>query len=367
MNLTGFKMKLSERKVEMKMKDSSFHLKNLIIKPILKCNANCAFCGQRFEHYNSSNQSKLSFEKWEKVINEAAFLGVNSVSISGGEPTLYNYLFRLIELCKKRSLKAHLKTNGFLINDEYADKLSVSGLESCTISIYSENSTIHDQIKKLKGSHISAIKAIEYLKKGGIKTNIQTVLTSNLMNDFDEYLTWIGKLGINSLFISYLEGNYSIWRPTVTEIKKFVLEMIPRCKRILKTILSEKSQLLLNMGLKNLDSLFQFDNVSYEDISKGFYNKADLDGCGRNHTMALILSNGEIHPCNAIEYFHEPIVGNLIDESLSEAWQSTTWEKVRLYGPGLCHLCPMNRHTFINFTEEDYEPSFYSPPNWMEY
>jgi len=349
-----------------KMKTPSFHLKNLIIKPTLNCNAKCSFCEQRLEHYKSSNQSKLSIKKWENVLNEAASLGVNSISISGGEPTLYNHLFELIELCKERSFKVHLKTNGFLINDEYADKLLVSGLDSCTISIYSQSSTIHDQSKRLSGSHISAINAIGYLKRCGIETNVQTVLTSDLMNDFDKYLNWIGQLDINNLFISYLEGNHSVGRPSVTEIKKFVSVMIPKCKKSLSNTLSGKSKPLLNMDLKNLDSLFQFDNVSYEGLSKGLYNKADLDGCGRNHSMALILSNGEIHPCNAIEYFHEPVVGNLIDESLTDAWQSATWEKVKLYGPGLCHLCPMNRHTFISFTEQDDEPSFYSPPNELD-
>lgn len=344
------------------METSSFRLKNLVIKPILKCNANCAFCEQRLDHYKkSNNQSSLSFENWMQILYQAAALKVNCVSISGGEPTLYKNLLSLIEICKSNSLKVHLKTNAFLIDKEYAHRLSSSGLDLCTISIYSQDSDIHDRIKGLRGSHNSAVQAIEYLKNEGIKINIQTILTSNIMNNFDEYLDWIGKLRVNNLYISYLEGNYSIGRPTMNEISDFVSNMIPKCKSILSNIL-EKYSRSLNSSLKNLDGLFKFDGVSYKDIANGFYNKPGFRSCGRNHSMALILANGEVHPCNAVEYFHGPIVGNLMTETLSNAWQSPSWQYVQMYGMDICHYCPMNQHTYVDFVGRDSEYSFYSPP-----
>lgn len=337
-------------------------LKNLLIKPILKCNGNCSFCNQRLNHYKeNSSLHDLSFKKWLEVIDEAISLGVKVVNISGGEPTLYKDLVNLIAACRERSLEVHLKTNGFLVNDKLIKDLVVVGLDSCTISIYSQNPIIHDQTKGIKGSHNSAIDAIKKLKNAGIKTNIQTVLDSHIMSCFDEYLKWVVLLNIDYLFISFLEGDFRVKRPSSKEISDFVSNMIPRCKDVLFEILKKKQQ-ILKENLANLDGLYNFKGISYKEMSKGIYNKG-LKGCGRNSTMALILANGEIHPCNAVEYFHKPIVGDLTKESLIKAWQSAKWQGIRKSGLEWCHCCPMNRHTFIKFTEDNSQPSFYSAPD----
>lgn len=145
--------------------DTHCKLKNLIIKPTLKCNGNCSFCSQRLNHYKENHASRdLSFERWLKILDEAASLGVRVVNISGGEPTLYKYLVDLVMASTKRSLEVNLKTNGFLINDKLIKDLYDAGLNSCTISIYSHNPKIHNRIKRIKGSHNVSVEAIKKLK-----------------------------------------------------------------------------------------------------------------------------------------------------------------------------------------------------------
>lgn len=150
-------------------------------------------------------------------------------------------------------------------------------------------------------------------------------------------------------------------RPSEKQISRFVSAMIPKCKEVLSEIF-KKEQKLLKENLANLEKMFRFEKISFKEISQGIYNKR-LNGCGRNYTMALILGNGEVHPCNAVEYFHKPIVGNLMVESLRESWHSSKWQKVKLFGPGWCRFCPMNRHTFIKFVDDNSIPSSYFPPN----
>ncbi|OGG87533.1 hypothetical protein A3B87_02845 [Candidatus Kuenenbacteria bacterium RIFCSPHIGHO2_02_FULL_39_13] len=323
---------------------------------------NCSFCYQRLSHYKENSfLHNLSFKKWLEVIDEATSLGVKVVNISGGEPTLYKELVHLIAACKERSLRVHLKTNGFLVNNKLIKDLVAVGLDSCTISIYSQNPIIHDQTKGIKGSHNSAIVAIKHLKNAGIRTNIQTILDSHIMSSFDEYLKWAASLKVDYLFLSFLEGDSKVKRPSSEEISDFVLNMIPKCKDILTEIFKGK-QHILKENFTNLEGLYNFKGISYQEMSHGIYNKG-LKGCGRNSTMALILANGEIHPCNAVEYFHKPIVGHLTKESLTHAWQSAKWQEIRKSGIEWCHYCPMNRHTFIKFTEDNFQPSFYSAPD----
>lgn len=253
--------------------NTTYKLKNLLIKPTLKCNGDCGFCNQRLNHYKK-NQSlhDLSLKKWLEIIDEAISLGVKVVNISGGEPTLYRYLIDLVTACNKKSLEVHLKTNGFFLRDELIKNLVAAGLNSCTVSIYSKNSTIHDQIKKIDGSHDLAVRAIKKLKKAGIKTNIQTVLTPHIMDCFDEYLKWVAQLNIDYLFISLLEGGSAVKRPSSKEISRFVLNIIPKCKKILSEISNGKQQ-ILKENLANLDKIYNFKGISYKEMSEGIYNK----------------------------------------------------------------------------------------------
>lgn len=342
----------------MNNKNINSTLKSITIKPVLACNANCLFCEQRREHYKKiQSRSNLTFNKWREVIDEAIDLGARYVNISGGEPTLCRYLFDLIDYCKSKGAEAHLKTNGYIIDKKFADKLAVTGLNSCTISLYSHEAYLHDQIRGLKGSHVAAVKAIQYLVDSGVDTHIQTILTSDLINSFDRYLEWVSGLKINTLFLSYLEGGRDIKRPTEKEILDFIENVKPRSKKFLLELLDD--DMILKEDLKKIDNLFNFGNISYKEIADGIYNLSSLKGCGRNYSMAMVLANGEVHPCNAVEYFHEPIVGNLIDGSLTEAWQSEKWKEARESGLKYCSICPMDRHAFIKFTNKKAAP-FYS-------
>jgi len=337
-------------------------LKSITLKPTVRCNANCVFCEQRLDHYKkTSNKIDIAFDDWTKIVDEAISLGIKSVNISGGEPTLYPRLIDLIKACKAKSVEVNLKSNGYLIDKNFAKKLALANLDSCTISIYSHSESVHDKIKSIKGSHKAAVNALKCLAEEGIDTYLQTVLTREMLGSFDKYLKWAVSLKVDVLFVSYLEGNGNVSKPNEYEIKDFVNNIVPKSKEILKKSLANEP-LLLEEGLNTLDGLFDFREISHGQIAKGVYNLTTLKGCGRNHSMAILLSNGEIHPCNAVEYFHMPIAGDLNQISLTEAWNSEIWEKVKKGGPGWCKICPMNRHTSIKFKKDVDINAFYSTP-----
>lgn len=335
-------------------------LLSITIKPTKKCNANCSFCRQRMAHYKGGLQHEVSLTKWVETIDEAASLGVAKINISGGEPTLYPQLFDLIKACKDRGLEVHLKTNAFIIDEIFAKKLASLGLNSCTVSIYSHDFNIHDDIKGIKGSHQKAENAIKQMIDQGIDVNIQTVLTKQMLKSFDSYLDWATTFDIGCLFISYIEGNDASFLPTKDEIYYFKKEIVKKCKFILANKFREEP-LLLKENLNRLENLFNFQNVDISQIANGIYNQ-NLAGCGRNYSMAILLSDGEIHPCNAVEYFHCPVVGNILDGGLIKAWVSRTWDEVKKNGTPWCNVCPMNRHTFIVFKGESDPSSFYATP-----
>jgi radical SAM protein with 4Fe4S-binding SPASM domain len=148
-------------------------------------------------------------------------------------------------------------------------------------------------------------------------------------------------------------------RPSQDAIVTLDKSTKPRINHIIAELI--KDDLLVSENIRQIDGLFAFENVSLSDMARGIYNPKSCRGCGRNRSMAMILANGEIHPCNAVEYFHEPIVGNVRDMSLIEAWHAAKWQDVRHNGLRVCNMCPMPRHVSIRFTQEAVSP-FYSVP-----
>ncbi len=63
--------------------------------------------------------------------------------------------------------------------------------------------------------------------------------------------------------------------------------------------------------------------------------------------FALVLANGDVHPCNIVEYLHEPVMGNLFENMPLEIWHSEKWEKLRRDLLPECALCRISLHTII--------------------
>lgn len=72
-------------------------LRRATIKPIFACTANRKACTRRRELYRDLSESRqISLEAWKKVFCELQELGVISLIIRGGEPTLYKNLVTIV-------------------------------------------------------------------------------------------------------------------------------------------------------------------------------------------------------------------------------------------------------------------------------
>ena len=144
----------------------NYKLRKLVIKPTLACTANCPTCQLRRELHKSLTRSrKLSFEQWLKIFEDANNLGVERLDISGGEPTLYKNLTKLITAGKQYGWYVNVNTNGSLINEEYAEQLLAAGLDSISISIYSNEPKMHDQMRNLEGLWDKATNAVRIFSR----------------------------------------------------------------------------------------------------------------------------------------------------------------------------------------------------------
>lgn len=325
---------------------------SLVIKPILRCNANCYHCDSRLNlHRSKKDNGTLTSEEWLDIFKKAKKLGVDSLHISGGEPFLSKEIYDIIEKGKQLKFKININTNGSLLNNyNRIKKIASLGVDSITISFLSHIPLIHNNIKGIRNLHEKSTQALEYAKQCGISTYAQTILLNTNILSFNEFLDWvINILKTDALFISYVEGPYSNAHPSLNNIELFRNNVLPNALNLVKKSFNDEQALIIT---ESLQTLFAGSSFSLNNVAKGIYN-CDLNfSCKVPSKQILILANGDVHPCNAIEYFYEPVAGNIKNDDLKNIWNNSIYKKMRAQRFQICKQCPVPHHICLNFNSK---------------
>ncbi|MEM3567761.1 MAG: radical SAM protein, partial [Thermoplasmata archaeon] len=107
-----------------------------------RCNDRCLHC-----YVGERTKKEMALEDWLKVIDKLYNIGVPHIVFTGGEPTLYGGLERLIERAEKRGIVTGLNTNGRKLADKaYLKKLADAGLDHVQITVESSDREIHNKM-----------------------------------------------------------------------------------------------------------------------------------------------------------------------------------------------------------------------------
>lgn len=131
----------------------------IAISPTMRCNYNCRGCYSR----DRTSNNELKTEELDSLFSEAADLGVLSVVVTGGEPFLRRDTIELME--KHKKLLFVPITNGSKMTPKLAKRISKSGNIIQLVSI--EGREQHTDNRRKKGSHKTALRAMQLLRKTG--------------------------------------------------------------------------------------------------------------------------------------------------------------------------------------------------------
>lgn len=189
-----------------------------------RCNWRCVHCYQ-----DDHSIERLTTKKLKKLFYQLSQSGCLHVIITGGEPLVRKDIFELLSEIGRYNMSTTLYSNGHMINQHIAEKLSklVAQVE---LSLLSGDEQTHDSLSKVKGSFRKVVAAIENLKKENIDIVVKTPLLRPAKSTFKKLERLLDEFQVEwlvdpSISISYAGQRYPLnYQLKDEEIAKFFQE-----------------------------------------------------------------------------------------------------------------------------------------------
>ncbi len=116
------------------------------------CNWKCKHC-----YINFHDEKGLSELKVKELLRDLRELGVHQLVLTGGEIFIRKDILRIIKYAKELHFRVNILSNASLITEEVAKELSNLYITDYSLTIFSLDEDIHDNITGVKGSLRAAL------------------------------------------------------------------------------------------------------------------------------------------------------------------------------------------------------------------
>jgi len=148
-----------------------------------RCNLRCVYCMPKDGVYKKEHHEVIRFEDIIKILKASAFIGINKVRFTGGEPLVVKNIEKLIyETSKIQEIDdIAITTNGIILNTMVED-LKKAGLKRVNISLDSLKKEKFEKITR-GGNILEVFQAIDKCINLGIKPVKINVVVIKGVND----------------------------------------------------------------------------------------------------------------------------------------------------------------------------------------
>lgn len=137
-----------------------------------RCPLHCPYCSNPTR---LRKDDELTTDEWNRVMREAARLGVLQIGFSGGEPLARPDLTEIVRGAREASLYTNLITSGVGLDRNRARQLREAGLDSVQLSFQSHDVDLADQIAGARAHH-RKLEAAAEVRAAGIPLSLNFVI-----------------------------------------------------------------------------------------------------------------------------------------------------------------------------------------------
>jgi MoaA/NifB/PqqE/SkfB family radical SAM enzyme len=202
------------------------------IEPTDICNLKCPLCPAT-EETSDRKHGFMSFETFQKILDELGEVLIAAYLYSWGEPFLNKNIFRMIEACTISNILTLIPTNGQCIQSlDEALAVVDSGLSAIIIAIDGSTQEIYQVYRK--GGDVEKVKRCAALieeaksKRGSPHpyTCLRTVITRDNQNDLANIQKLAHDLGVNmystkSVGCKTQDEAFKDYEPTEENLRRF--------------------------------------------------------------------------------------------------------------------------------------------------
>lgn len=289
-------------------------LVELSIEVTNECPINCRHCSSGSSPVRNPNE--LSFEKHAMLIEDARALGATVLSLSGGNPLMYE---RLPELCLYAAYASyerlliyttgHSKNANTIDQYKYIDKLTNLPGITFIFSLHSHISDCNDWIMRTPGAFYDIVQSITWLT-GTMKIPVEVHMVPMAKNfeHIPDVHNLCNKLGVSKLsllrFVPQTRGLENIADLAMTK------EEFTKMQIIIADEMDREHPVQIRAGCP----------IDFRHAIGRTKKKPRM--CHAGDDLMLVRPNGAVHPCAAWKSL--PVDANVKTASLAEIWKTST-------------------------------------------
>ena len=302
---------------------------SLLCELTYRCPLQCPYCSNplNFAHY----PDELSTAEWQRVLSEAAALGVVQSHFSGGEPLLRPDISQIVSHAHAEGLYTNLSTGGTLLTEKLAGELLRAGLDSLQVSIQDADAVSSDRMAGGAPSFEKKIQAARLVKSAGLSLTLNMVLQRQNIERIEAMITLAEELGAERLELANTQFNgWALKNRAALLPARAQLEYAADIVRAARQRLKGRMEILYVLP----------DYV-------GEFPKACLHGWGR--VFLTVAPNGDVLPCQTAREIRGLKFANVRDLALEAIWfESEAFNKFRgtEWLPEPCQSCPRREVDF---------------------
>lgn len=251
------------------------------------CNFKCSYC---YAHCDKSieaeYESELCLNEYKIIIDKIVERGFGEIVLTGGEPLLNKYVFKIAEYIKEKGVICGILTNGSLIKNFDIELFKIFDYIKISLDSHIEE---HNDAVRGKGSYNKILEGIKILFDNNINVDIGSVLTKYNKND------------LNS-FIEYLDDKFNVKTHIIANYIPLNRDDDLGCSfnelEMCDQVIYETKNKLAKGGINSI-------------IQDKFFPEGKKVFCGMGLSEVFINKLGNIYPCR-MTYNEQYLLGNIL-------------------------------------------------------
>lgn len=297
----------------------------LAIELTSHCNQRCAYCYNDWRADNGRSVGAMASADLLALLDRAlAEVEFDHVTLTGGEPLARNDFFAVMDVCKARDTAVFIISNGGLVTEAIAERLSKYRLLGIQVTLNSTIAQDHDAL--VGGRHFdNTIAGVQALVRWGVPVMGSIVVNRKNAGLVGEILDLWRSLGVTTIALSrFSPAGYAA---------QHVAELLPSRSDMIVAL--EAAEL---RGREHGMDLQVTLPVPACVIEHADYPHVSFGGCpiGTEMQEFALGPRGELRSCT----LHTEPIGDAKTTSLAELVQSPKLTAYRDVTPEFCAPCP---------------------------